>query len=81
MEPTVLIGAIAFLFGVVTAVAKVAWSERAERLKGVEEERNRYRDEVMEVMKHVLAAQESHDTGLKELTRVVEAVVKELPHG
>lgn len=72
----VLYGAIAALFGVVSVLAKVAWSERAFRVDKCEKETAYYREQVMPAMREITEASRAQNTGLLSLTRVVEEYLR-----
>lgn len=72
MDVLVLEGAITALFGVVIALAKVAWSERGTRIATSEKEIAYYKEQVVPTMHRVLDASDEQQTSLAVLTRVVE---------
>lgn len=72
MDMIVLEGAIAALFGVLGAVAKVAWAERGSTIARQDKELSYYREQVMPTMNRVLDASDEQLKGFAVLTRVVE---------
>ena len=78
MDILVLQGAIVALFGVITALAKVAWSERGARMETCEKEIAYYKEQVIPTMHRVLDASDQGQTSLALLTRVVEDAVKDM---
>jgi hypothetical protein len=76
VETLVLQGAIVALFGIVTAVAKVAWAERGTRVQALEKRVAYYEEQVMPTMNRVLDASDKQQTSLAVLTRVVEGGLK-----
>jgi len=76
VDVVVLYGAIASLFGVVTVLAKVAWSERATRITKSETDSNYYREQVMPAMREITEATRAQNAGLQSLTRVVEEYLR-----
>ncbi len=78
MDVLVLQGAIVALVGFITALAKVAWSERGARLAECDKKITYYEQQVIPTMHRVLDASEKQQTGLAVLTRVVEDGIKEI---
>lgn len=76
IDVVVLYGAIASLFGVVTVLAKVAWSERASRVSRCETDNNYYREQVIPAMREITDATRAQNAGLQSLTRVVEEYLR-----
>lgn len=75
LEFGALISAVAFLSGTVIAIAKVAWTERLNRLLNAESERDYYRNVAVTNMKEISDSQSTLTTGLSSLTDVVEKAV------
>ena len=76
MDEVVLKGAVVFLFGVVSALAKIAWAERGTRITRYEGELAYYREQVMPLMHRVLDASDQQQTSIAVLSRVLEDGVK-----
>ena len=78
MDVLVLQGAVVAMFGVITAVAKVAWSERGVRIQTCEKENAYYKEQVIPIMHRVLDASDQQQRSQAVLTRVVEDSLKDL---
>ncbi len=72
IDTTVLIGAIGVLFAALSAMAKLAWAERASRIEACETQTAYYRDEVPKIIAGVQEGQKKQDESLNHLADVVE---------
>lgn len=77
MDVLILQGAVVALFGVVTALAKVAWSERGSRVNACEKKVAYYEEQVIPTITRVIDASEKGQVSLAVLTRVVEESLKD----